>query len=255
MKTVNQVLQTTDYSLFTFLEGNRPLNKPHLIRLKRSFEKKYLFSPIIVNEKYEIIDGQHRFTNAKEMGLPVNFIIIHGYSLNEVKTLNSNTSNWSFPDYLNAYCDLGYPHYLKMREFMNEYPDFGISACQIILSQKTMTRRQSTAKELGTQRGQFSLRTFQDGGFEVLDYERSKEIAEMILRFKPYYEGYNRGLFVKTMLTVFRIKGYDHNQMISRVASNPRAMVHCANVSQYKEMLEEIYNYRSRGEKISFKFA
>ena len=52
MKTVNQVLQTTDYSMFKFLQGNRNINLPHLIRLRNSFEKRYLFSPIIVNEKY-----------------------------------------------------------------------------------------------------------------------------------------------------------------------------------------------------------
>ena len=61
----NQVQTTSNYSLFTSLEGNRNVNKLHVKRLKESMQKKYLFTVIIVNEKYQIIDGQHRFTACK----------------------------------------------------------------------------------------------------------------------------------------------------------------------------------------------
>ena len=49
---------TTDYSLFKSIDGNRTKNKAHVKKLKKSMEEKYLFTVIIVNEKYEIIDGQ-----------------------------------------------------------------------------------------------------------------------------------------------------------------------------------------------------
>ena len=81
MTTVNQIHQTTDYSMFQTLEGNRNLNKLHLKRLKNSFQKKYLLSPIIVNEKFEIIDGQHRFEAGKQLGLPINFLIAPNYGI------------------------------------------------------------------------------------------------------------------------------------------------------------------------------
>lgn len=80
MKIVNQVNQTNDYNLFKSLKGNRNVNKLHVQRLKESFKGDYLMSPIIVNQNYEIIDGQHRFNAAKDLSLPVNFIICNDYS-------------------------------------------------------------------------------------------------------------------------------------------------------------------------------
>ena len=94
MQVVNQVNSTNDYSKFKTLQGNRNVNSLHIRRLKESFKEKYLLSPIVVNQNYEIIDGQHRFEAAKELNLPVNFIICNDYSLKEVQLLNTNMKNW-----------------------------------------------------------------------------------------------------------------------------------------------------------------
>ena len=61
VKHSNQVHTTTDYFLFKPIDGNRNKNLLHINRLKKSMSENYLFTVIIVNEKYEIIDGQHRF--------------------------------------------------------------------------------------------------------------------------------------------------------------------------------------------------
>lgn len=254
MKVVNQVLQTTDYGIFKFLQGNRNINRPHLVRLRHSFEKRYLFSPIIVNEKYEIIDGQHRFTAAKELGEPINFIVVNGYSLKEVQMLNTNMANWGQLDYLNAYCDLGYSDYLKLREFMNAYPDFGIRSAQTILTQRSGTDRNRKDKSIKNKYGSYSYKYFEDGEFRAGNYDLAVDIAEKLLQFKPYYDGFSRSTFVSAFIGIVKIQDYDHTQMIARVAASPRSVVHCNNIGQYKEMLEEIYNYRSRGAKLSFKY-
>jgi len=118
MKVVNQVLTTNDYSLFKIIKGNRDVNKLHIKRLVDSFRDEYLLTPLIVNQNYEIIDGQHRFHAAKELGLSINFIICNDYSLKQVQLLNTNMKNWKKIDYLNTFCDLGYEHYLKFRNFL-----------------------------------------------------------------------------------------------------------------------------------------
>ena len=66
MQHENHVLSTTDYAKFKTLQGNRDVNKLHVSRLKESFKTAYLLSPIVVNQYYEIIDGQHRYEAAKE---------------------------------------------------------------------------------------------------------------------------------------------------------------------------------------------
>ena len=54
------VFKTFDYGLFKNIKGNRELNPKNYKKILHSMGNKQLEIPIIVNEKYEIIDGQHR---------------------------------------------------------------------------------------------------------------------------------------------------------------------------------------------------
>jgi len=257
MKVVNQVNQTSDYARFKTLQGNRNVNKLHIRRLTESFSKAYLLSPIVVNQNYEIIDGQHRFEAAKELNLPINFIICSEYSLKEVQLLNTNMRNWSKADYLNTYCDLGYPEYLKFREFMSSFPEFGLFSCEIILTDNASgANYASESKALrseSNQSGTYLQRFFQEGDLHIPNYDKSIQSAENIMMIKPYYEGFNRPLFIRSMIGIFKIEYYQHSKFIDRLSANPTAMQHCSNVGQYKLMIEEIYNYRSR-EKVSLRY-
>jgi len=246
-------MKTTDYTLFSHLEGNRVVNKLHVERLKASFLKSYLLSPITVNEHYQIIDGQHRFNAAKELYFPIYFIIVPSYGLKEVQLLNTNMKNWKKEDYLHAYCDLGFPEYLKMQKFMDDYPDFGIAVAEQLLTNTTggVNNRQYSHKIDGKNTGR--VRNFQEGELEVPDLMLSYENAEKIMTFKPFYDGYNRSVFVAAMIGMFKHEKYNHSQMIGKLKNNPNSLVHCSNVTQYKIMIEEIYNFRSR-EKVSLRF-
>lgn len=253
MKVVNHVNSTNDYSIFAQIEGNRVVNKLHVERLKTSFQKNYLMSPIIVNQKYEIIDGQHRFNAAKALGLPVNFIVVNGYGLREVQMLNTNMKNWKKEDYLHAYCDLGYEEYLKMKKFMQDFPDFGIAVAEQLLTNTVggVNNRGYAAKIDGKITGR--LRNFQEGELEIPNLELAYENAEKIMMFKPYYDGFNRTVFVASMIGIFKNENYNHSQMIQKVKNNPTFLTHCSNVTQYKILIEEIYNFRSRY-KVSLRF-
>ena len=257
MKVVNQVNETNDYSMFKTLEGNRHVNKLHVKRLKESFQKSYLLSPIIVNEKFEIIDGQHRFEAAKQIGVPVNFLVAPNYGLKEVQMLNENMKNWGKLDYLNAYCDLKYPEYLKFRNFMRRFNEFGIAASETILTNKLSggheNRSSSEFKSETNSRGTYAIRFFQEGDLEIPDYDLAVENAEKIMMMKPYYDGFNRNTFVRAMIGIFKIDYFNHAKLLERLNANPTALQHCANVTQYKLLVEDIYNFRSR-EKVSLRF-
>ena len=247
MKVINQVNQTDDYAMFKTLDGNRNVNKLHVNRLKESFRTAYLLSPILINQRNEIIDGQHRFEAAKALGLPINFIIVNDYGLKEVQLLNTNTKNWGKEDYLQAYCDLGYPEYLKMRKFMRRFPEFGIAACEMMLIDR------SNGKS-GTIEGmRCRIKYFEEGNLEIPNYDYSCEIAEKIMQLKPYYDGFNRQVFVRAMCGVFKVAKYNHTVFLQRLDAQPNALQHCATVLQYRLMIEDKYNYRSHN-KVSLRF-
>ena len=241
MKVVNQVNQTTDYSMFKPLGGNRKVNMLHVNRLKKSFKEHYLFSPILVNEKHQIIDGQHRFIAAKDMQLPINYTVVHGYSLKEVQTLNANSKNWNKLDYLNAYCDLGYENYLEMRKFMRTFPDFGIAVSEMILTSKKANNNGDRCRK------------FTDGGLDIPDLNASYDNAEKVMMFKGLHEKFSSPAFVSAVLQLFAHPNYDHSHMIRKIKLDPSALVPCMTAPQYKMVLEDIFNYKSRN-KVSLRY-
>lgn len=256
LKVVAQVMETTDYSIFKPTVGNRNVNKLHVKRLKDSFKDTYLMAPAIVNQNFEMIDGNHRKEAAQSMGLPFRFIICNDYGLREIQILNENMKNWSKMDYLNAYCELKHPEYLRFRNFMHRFDDFGIAACETILTDKATSSKNKTLIEMRgviNETGSFTVRYFQEGDLIIPDYEKSIENAEKLMMIKPYYDGYNRPVFIRAMIGIFKVKDYNHARFLDRIKANPSMLQHCSNVSQYKLLIEDIYNFRSR-DKVTLRF-
>lgn len=246
MKNVEtQIFKTYDYNDFKSLDGNRDINIIHVNRLKESFKKQYLISPINVNENFEIIDGQHRFQAAKELELPIYYYISNNYGLKEIQILNTNMKNWKKEDYLKGFCDLKYPEYIKFKEFMNKFPDFGINSCEAILTNTVSTNTRKD-KNIKNGSGSYLVKTFQDGGLKIKDYNKSLDIANKIMMIKPYYEGYNKNVFIKAMIGVMKVEGYNHKTFINKLSKLNGHMKNCSTTAQYKEIIEKIYNHKSR---------
>lgn len=253
-QVVCQVLRTTDYNQFQALKGNREVNPVHVERLIRSFQNKHLVCPIIVNQYWQIIDGQHRFETAKRLGLHVDYIVVNDYGLEEVQILNSNMSNWKATDYLDAYCDLGYKDYIVFREFMAKYPEFSIKPCEVLLTNRMMvSSKEKKFKDESGKNRVLRQNDFINGNLKIDDLKKAEDMAEKIKMMKPYFLAYNQVLFVRAMLTLFRNPIYSHSQMLSKLAQQPTALQQCATVRQYQILLEDIYNYRSR-EKVSLRY-
>ena len=225
MKTEIYIRKSKDYNIFKTLTGNRELNVSHKEKLKKSFKENYLISPIIINEKYEIIDGQHRFNAARELGYYVYYILIKGYSLEEVKMLNTNSKNWKREDYLNAYCDLGFEEYIKFKKFYGDIKEFTIGSAERIAA--------------GHQSDNMS--GFRNGKFRFGNVLDAYDTAQKILMFKPYYKGFNRNTFVGAVMKLIRNENYNHAQMIHKLSLNPSLLVDCANTSQYVLLLSLIH--------------
>jgi len=87
---VNKVYVTKDLGMFSSIDGNRVPNLIHVKRLTDSLRKYGMkCNPILVNEKMQVIDGQHRLLAAKEIKCEIYFIIIPGSNLTDVHTFIS----------------------------------------------------------------------------------------------------------------------------------------------------------------------
>ena len=241
MNTNIQVHTTKDYSLFKTLNGNRDVNNLHLTRLKESMKKNHLTTIIMVNEKFEIIDGQHRFLISQELKLPINYIISKNYGLNEVQILNANMKNWQIVDYVNGYCDLGYKDYLIYRDFVKDY-GFQSQVSILLLSGEQPGGNDVSAST-----------KFKEGLFKVKDLEKAKRTAEKIMMIEPYYKGYLRRSFILALYGMLKNENFEFTEFLSKLKKQPTTMQDCTGSTQYKVLIEEIYNYRRR-EKINLRF-
>lgn len=243
MKRICTVYSTTDYSIFKTLKGNRKINLHNLNRIKNSMSYNQLISPIIVNEKGQIIDGQHRYEAQKELELPVYYMKIDGYGLPEVQILNTNSSNWTKKEYLESYCERGFKHYLKLKEFMSLYPQYTLQNCIALLSDDEAMKIEGT-----------KVKVFEEGQFKIKDWEFAIDSAEKLMMVKPFYEGYKRRSFVGAMIKMFSNKKYNHADFIGKLRYKSVELQDCTNMTQYTILIEEIYNYR-RVNKINLRYA
>jgi len=233
-QTAYQIHTTTDYSMFRNIDGNRKKNLQHINRLEQSIKERYLFTVITVNEKYEIIDGQHRFEVLSKLGLPINYVVCDGYGLAEVHRMNTNSKNWSADDYMNAYVDLGYSEYVRYKQFKNKYK-LSHSETRVLLS------------------GATDSNSFNSGKFSIKHYERAVQDIERIQLIKPYYDGINRRSFIYAMVTLFRRKNFDFKQFLAKTKLQPTALVDCPSTTAYISLIENIYNYR-RKNKVNLRY-
>lgn len=119
--------RTSDYGIFKRLDGNRAVLSRRVSRISKSIsENGYIYNPIVVNENFEIIDGQGRFEALRMNGLPIDFVVAEGARLTDCVALNAYTSAWTLTDYVDSYCELGNENYLRFRALMREFPSLNI---------------------------------------------------------------------------------------------------------------------------------
>lgn len=239
----DKILQTKNYNLFGIVDGNRTVNSSHVKKLKVSIHQIDLKIPIVVNEKMEVVDGQHRLQARKELGLPVFYIMISGLGLRETQRVNSAAKNWNDKDFLDSFVKQNYGHYKTYKKFRETY-QFGHSDTLSILSGRGVTGG-----------GTNSNSEFRDGEFSVSpdNLAKATDWAEKIYQIEPFYDGFKRRSFISAMITCFKHEQYNHDDFIAKLAYQSSKLVHCTNSIQYLRIIDEIYNFKRKPEdKIRF---
>jgi len=249
---VNAVYKTNDLSIFKQIEGNRPPNPQHVRRLTQSIkENGLLCNPILVNEHFEVIDGQHRLLAAKNAESEIYYIVLIGYKLDQVHTLNLNQKNWNRKDFMNGYAEMGITSYIKLKEFYKKYNCFTLVSCVQLCSQVASSSGTSVANKYRSNKIEIVMNqkeVFEEGTWLGKSFKKGEKIAEQLILLKPYYTGYNRGAFVSSIISllIYKEDVFDFNEFMHKVRLQPTALVDCTTVGAYKALIEDIYNYRSR---------
>ncbi|GMX60618.1 ParB N-terminal domain-containing protein [Paenibacillus elgii] len=240
-----EVFITKDYDRFNTIDGNRIINELHVKRLIESMQQKQLITPIIVNEKHEIIDGQHRFKAQSSLGLPVYYIVCEGYGLSEVHRLNEKSNNWKANDFLN-----GYATYAEKEEKFFDYvllKDF--------IESNVITPILGIFLTKGELNEQDAMTAFKNGHYKAKNIEAAQLFMDQLEDFSPYFhETYKSTKFIKAYLLFSGSTKYNHDNMIKKLEYMSGYLQPRNQISQYLDILSDIYNTRlSEKSRIHFK--
>lgn len=229
-----EILATKDYTMFKQLEGNRPVDEKHVKMLMQSMSEDQCIAPIQINEKNMIIDGQHRAEALKRLKKPIYYYIVRGADLTTVQRLNTHTQNWDNEDFLGSWITKGLKDYQWYKEFADTYK-FTHKVNLMLLVGSSGYNQQDVEK-------------FQKGEFKVKSMKEACDLANQLARMEPHYKGFKRRSFIAALVKAIKTKGFDFERFIGKMQFQSRKLVDCSNETQYLELIEEIYNYKNRGE-------
>ena len=135
-----KVYETKKYSIFKKLEGNRDVYGVNKI-IKSIEQVGYIPSPICVNDKMEVIDGQNRLEALKELGMPVHYYIVKDIGLEEARQMNIGRRNWSVLDYFKSHAAEGKEEYQYFLEILEKHNHYGVRDLWAIFSSEMVARR------------------------------------------------------------------------------------------------------------------
>lgn len=123
----NNAYRTDDYNKFKRLDGNRAVQAVRVKKVIDSIKANgYIYSPIIVNERWEVIDGQARLEAFKNLGLTVDYIQEKGLTVKDCVALNLYQTKWNLYDFINSFAELGNVSYQYLQNLVKRFPMFPV---------------------------------------------------------------------------------------------------------------------------------
>lgn len=229
VEVVGQIYSTKNYAKFHRLQNNRIVTNDRKNKLKSSLLRGEILCPIIVNEKFEIIDGQGRYEARKELGLPIVYVVDPKAGYEDCMRMNSTNNPWKIADYVDSYAAAGNENYKRV---IIAHKKTGLSFSSIL------------HRRWGAHYGQVVM----EGGltFTEEDLEKVVKSAAMVdevsnallLQKKRRTQVYIRALF-----RIFDVDGYDHNRMLTNCAKLRNSFAIMATSSDMLTEFSRVYNY------------
>lgn len=250
------VHETEKYELFRFLTGNREVNAQMVKRLAMEIKEHGQLVPILVNEKFEAIDGQHRLMACKSIGIPVRFIVQSGMRMSEIISINTNSRKWSEIDYINRFAEEGSVKYIELRDWIKECSDFGIQFAVAIARNSLMQRvygknlngelvpiysKNKGGEYIGTYGS--DIRNGKWNGFDLKAARIRLNDIRAIKKSMP--EGAWKDRMGEALIQIMRIPEFSVNVLIQQLrGSGGTQLRNPVNTEDAVKVIEDVYNYR-----------
>lgn len=238
-KAIGKIYVTSDYEKFKKLEGNRDVKGTK--KIIASINKVgYVLSPILVNENFEVVDGQNRLEALKKLELEVPYIIQEGIGLEECRNLNIGQSNWNTKQFIESYAESGNDSYVRLLDLVNDFAkQLSIEGVLCFAVPKLITNTGGGPYKL-VREGEIFLSAEQ---YELVRRRLTSMIALGFLDFKGRYNMTGRTYWAAVSYA-FAHEEIEPAELIRKMNEDPNAIVSCAKVVDQLRYFDDAYNRR-----------
>lgn len=235
-----KVFSTSNYKVFSTMDGNRALNKNKIQRIINEIKSGNDILdevPVLVkevNSHLEVLDGQHRVEICKALKRPVHYIVHkEKMTLHNVARVNTNTEKWNDQNFINAYVKIGNTNYKQLQSFQKTY-GIATGICLGLLTAGLMTNDGGAYSE--------KVRLeFEQGLFEVKKLKEATQIAEICKNFSAYKHWNKRG-FIISICRIIKSEMCDMDVLLKKFQKDPAALTYHTHWKGIIRNLEDIYN-------------
>lgn len=241
---VEEIRKTTNYNQFKLCDWNRPVTIKGLRRIERSVRQKgWLIHPITVNEKMEVMDGQHRLAYAKAHNLPVYYQVLQGAGPDDCIAMNNARTRWSLPDYINFYAQRGNNNYVILKMFIEQYP---------FITPQTLA---AVIKGYGASGGNYTG-AIKEGAFTLTqeEYKNARELLSYLEKCSTAVasiEGRTSSIY-GAIAFAYGMPEVDNDRLLKQIREQAGIVIPPANLDMALKEIERIYNYNIRRKNIVY---
>lgn len=229
---MEQIEKTWDYEKFKLILGNRRVDESKVKEKIKILSESYHLDvfPIVVNENFEIIDGQHRFFACKKMNAPVHYIVKKGLGIDNVQKINTHMYNWSYETFMESYASRGNINYVNLMLFLKKH-DVKIYEIYHLLGKGNTTSRYTLVKT-----GEIIF----DTTAELI----CTKFIHFYLPIKNILGGTNHAL-IGACAKLYKNEELDPQRLYRKLKLVPESYLKLGlNVKETLRILEDIYNYQ-----------
>jgi len=232
MKKIEQKFVKTDYEsnydMFTIAPHQRNVNNSKVELIMESIMDQSLVETISVtarNGKLEIYNGQHTFHACKRLGFPILYSEFKNVSRKAMILLNSSSTKWSLPSYLNYGLQDNIPEYLFLDKKHKETR----------LSLSILLQMYGTSKK-----------SFENLGWKATSIDKGQAVLNIVNDFVNEFDlKHTRNVrCIQGIIKVYKTGLYDHERMMKQMRERGyMKFTKQANPLDYAKSIEYIYNF------------
>lgn len=235
-----ELFSSSNYDSFEFDSRNREVKMSKVSNLVRELGRKNFLHhfPIIVrkngrmlNPKYTILDGQHRFMACKKLDIPVVYKLANDIEINDVSYINSVSHNWASIDYVRYHAQQGNINYKNLLNLVKL--GFDVRGAQILFGSDIDSNKIDEFRT-GLWIPKRSMHKAMSYANIFLDLRDNLDIK---------YATSQR--FVRAFMWLILTKKANIDILISRINTYRQKMYKCTTREEYKVMLIKLYNYNT----------